>query len=91
MVADQLEDQVKSMLIRTNNEIFEGKNKKYAYACTLCGKEGQLTNIKTHIEANHITSNISHSCECDICESSAGKVMDWEQFPTDIIKGQEKV
>ena len=64
MVAEQLEEQVKSMMIRTNNEIFVGKNqKKYAYACTLCGKEGQLTNIKTHIEANHIDSNISHSCD----------------------------
>ena len=65
VVADQLEGQVKSLLIRTNKEIFVGKEKKYAYACTLCGKEGQLTNIKTHIVANHIASNISHSC--DIC------------------------
>ena len=30
-----------------------------------CGKEGQWQNIKTHIEANHIASNISYSC--DIC------------------------
>ena len=58
--ADQLEEQVKSMIIRTNNEIFVGKNKKYAYACTLCGKEGQLTNIKTHIEANHIVKITLH-------------------------------
>ena len=63
--ADRLEEQVKSMIIRTNNVIFVGKKKGFAYACTLCGKEGHLTNIKTHIEANHIAGNISHSC--DIC------------------------
>ena len=63
VVADQLEEQVKSMMIRTNNEIYVGKEKKYAYACTLCGKEGQSANIRTHIEANHIASNISHSCD----------------------------
>ena len=65
VVADQLEDQIKSMMIRTNSEIFVGKKKVFAYACTQCGKEGQWTNIKTHIEANHIASNISHAC--DIC------------------------
>ena len=42
-----------------------GKQTGKAYACNECGKEGQWANIKTHIESNHITGNISHSC--DIC------------------------
>ena len=33
------------------------------------GKEDQKINIKSHIEANHITSNISYSC--DVCGNAS--------------------
>ena len=66
MDAGRLEEQVKSMMTLTENEIFVGtKNQQRAYACNVCGKESNATNIKTHIEAIHIASNISHSC--NIC------------------------
>ena len=61
----QLDDQIKSMMTRTEKGITMGKQTGKAYACNECGKEGQRANIKTHIESNHSASNISHSC--DIC------------------------
>ena len=63
--AHHLEEQIKSMMIMTENEVTVGKYKQKAYACILCGKEGHSTNIKAHIEAKHIESSITHSC--DIC------------------------
>ena len=63
--ADQLEEQIKSMMTMTENEVANGKHMRKAYACNVCGKEGHPANIKTHIESNHIESNITHSC--DIC------------------------
>ena len=63
--AHQLEEQVKSMMRVTENNITSGKRTVKAYACNVCGKEGHQGNILTHIEANHIASDISHAC--DIC------------------------
>ena len=60
--AHHLEEQIKSMMIMTENEVTVGKYKQKAYACNVCGKEGHSTNIKAHIEAKHIESNITHSC-----------------------------
>ena len=62
--ASQLDEQIKSMMTITENEVTNGKLKRKAYVCNICGKEGHPANIKTHIEANHI-ENISHSC--DVC------------------------
>ena len=62
---DQLDEQIKSMMNRTDNELIMGARRVKAFACAVCGKEGQQGNIKTHIEANHIDETISHSC--DIC------------------------
>ena len=63
--ADQLDEQIKSMMSRTENVITMANRTVKAYACNVCGKEGTQGNIMTHIESNHIASNISHSC--DIC------------------------
>ena len=60
--AHQLDEQIKSMM--TEKELIPGRSYK-TYACNVCGKEDKISNIKTHIEANHVASNISHSC--DIC------------------------
>ena len=62
---DQLDEQIKSMVTRTENEIIHGNQKRRVWACNQCGKEGRWQNIKTHIESNHIASDISHPC--DIC------------------------
>ena len=63
--AHQLDEQIKSMMTRTEKKMTSGNTSKAAFACNQCGKEGQWQNIRTHIEANHIANNISHSC--DIC------------------------
>ena len=63
--AHQLDEQIKSMMTTTENEITIGQQTRKAYACTVCGKEAQRTNIMNHIEVKHIDNNISHPC--DIC------------------------
>ena len=63
--AHQLDEQINSMMTRTEKKMTVGSGYKAVFACNQCGKEGQRQNIKTHIEANHIASNISYSC--DIC------------------------
>ena len=55
----QLNEQIKTMME------FSGNGSRSRRICKVCGKEDQMANIMTHIEANHITSNISFSC--DIC------------------------
>ena len=62
---NQLNEQVKSMMDFSGNMLAKGNKTERGRLCKVCGKEGLYANIKTHIEANHITSNISFSC--DIC------------------------
>ena len=57
-----LDQQIESMV--TKSDISAGNNQGKMGSCNVCGKEGSYTNIKQHIEANHITG-VSHSC--DIC------------------------
>ena len=61
----ELDEQVNSMMTRTEKKMTVGSGYKAVFVCNECGKEGQRQNIKTHIEANHIAGNISYSC--DIC------------------------
>ena len=63
--AQQLDKQIKSMMNTSENVMTTGNHTRRAWICNVCGKEGQWANVKTHIEANHIVSNVSHSC--DIC------------------------
>ena len=63
--AQKLDEQVKSMMTTTETKMTYGNQTRKIFACNVCGKEGNDTNIKTHIEANHIVSNITHTC--DIC------------------------
>ena len=61
----QLDQQITSMMNITENLMTTGNQSVRVWTCNVCGKEGHRANIKTHIEANHIVSNVSHSC--DIC------------------------
>ena len=63
--ADQLESQINSMMTITEKRLTYGNRTKAVFLCNVCGKEGTKTNIVSHIEANHITSNVSYSC--DLC------------------------
>merc|ERR1712150_174695 len=59
-----LDDKVKSMMEVTGKTIYRGNQNRNVFICKVCGKEGMITNIQTHIEANHITG-VSHTC--NIC------------------------
>ena len=56
----QLDEQIKSMMEFTGNLVTVGKETCKGSLCKVCGKEGQSTDIKRHIEVNHITG-VSHS------------------------------
>ena len=63
---DQLDEQIKSMMDLTENFIHcnypTRKLRRRAHICKVCGKEGKNSDVRRHIEANHI-SNFSHSCD----------------------------
>ena len=64
-----LDEQVKSMMRDTGNKMTYGNKSRKLFACNVCEKEGDYTNTKTHIEAKHIASNITYTC--DICGKSS--------------------
>ena len=51
---EQLDETVKEMMDSSENMIQEGNRQRRAKTCKVCGKEGSFTNIKNHIEANHL-------------------------------------
>ena len=60
---ESLDKQVKLMMIFSDNAAaYKGHGR--ARICRVCGKEGSITHIKNHIEANHITGI---SIPCDLC------------------------
>ena len=58
-----LDEQINSMM-ELGGTTMIGKQSTVGRVCTVCGKEGYITDIKRHIEANHITG-VSHNC--NIC------------------------
>ena len=61
-----LDQQVKSMMIFSDNAA-PGKQTGRARICKVCGKEGSWSQIRNHIESNHITGI---SIPCDLCGKS---------------------
>ena len=60
----ELENQTNSMMVKMPKKI----NGKQLYRCKLCGKESEhKTNIKNHIEANHLEGI---SIPCNLCEKT---------------------
>jgi len=57
-----LEEKVGSMMKRSQNLCYDGKQK--AHICAACGKEGKKSNIKDHIESNHLDGV---SIPCNFC------------------------
>ena len=62
---DQLEEMVKSMMEKSENN-YPNQNIK-ADRCKICGKEGKGNAIKDHIEANHIEGI---ALPCSLCEKT---------------------
>ena len=70
----ELDEQIEAMLGRSDNMIKKGDRMKNgdwkmirAYKCQVCGKEGTMTNIKAHIEKNHIDGIV---LPCTFCEKT---------------------
>ena len=60
-----LDEKIKSMMIIGENMTQNVKWK--ATACQVCGKEGYRTQIRDHIEANHVDGVV---VPCNICEKT---------------------
>jgi len=58
---EDLDEQIKSMMGLSENRN-KGSQHGNARICKVCGKEGFMGNIQTHIESNHITG-LSFNCE----------------------------
>ena len=61
---ESLDQQVKSMILFSENADPYKKDGARARICKVCGKEGSQQNIMHHIEAPHITGI---SIPCDLC------------------------
>ena len=60
---NELKEKIKTMMKRSETNQPNGKP---GMTCTMCGKEGQYTTIRNHIEAKHIDGDISYPC--NFCE-----------------------
>ena len=63
----ELDEQVKSMMENSQNMIQDGKQRRRAKICKVCGKEGISISIKDHIEAKHLEGV---SIPCNNCEKT---------------------
>ena len=61
----ELDEKIKSMMVLGQNMAPCGK--KRATVCQVCGKEGYSTQIRDHIEANHVDGV---SIPCTLCEKT---------------------
>ena len=62
---EELEEKVKSMMGKSQNNLPNGRQK--ADVCKICGKEDKSNNIKDHIEANHIEGI---AIPCNFCNKT---------------------
>ena len=61
---DDLEERVNSMMEKSEHKLADGR---FIYRCKECGKEKMKTNIKDHIEANHLEGIV---IPCNFCEKT---------------------
>ena len=61
-----LEEKLKSMVEKSLNKT-NGKGRGFAYLCKVCGKEGHVSHIKHHIEANHLAGIV---IPCNFCKKT---------------------
>ena len=64
---EELKEQTNSMMSKTSKrgqKRGKGQESNAIYICKLCGKEGEKSNVRTHIEANHIKG---FSIPCNGC------------------------
>ena len=63
----ELDEKIKSLMSKSQNKIQEKRSMRTASICTVCGKEGGATQIKHHIEVNHLEGV---SMPCIFCEKT---------------------
>jgi hypothetical protein len=63
----ELDELIETMMDKSENMIKHGNQMSKAHVCQVCGNEDQKSNIKYHIEANHIEGV---SIPCNLCEKS---------------------
>ena len=63
---ENLDNQIRSMMKKSENNAMNTKGK--ARICKVCGKEGNMTTIQTHIESNHITGLVHN---CTVCGTTS--------------------
>ena len=63
----ELDQQVKSMMHKSQHRIQSGRQMTTAAICNVCGKEGHPRNISDHIEANHLEGV---SIPCNLCQKT---------------------
>ena len=61
---DNLDEKVNSMMERSSKKFADGR---IIYLCKKCGKEGMKSNMKDHIEANHLEGIV---IPCNFCEKT---------------------
>ena len=72
---EALDVKVRSMMEKGCNMVPDGKQsdgtpkQKKAFICKVCGKEGPIAHIMSHIEANHLEGI---SIPCDLCGKALG-------------------
>ena len=62
-----LDEKVKSLMTFSKLETRESGKKDKVYKCNVCGKEGQQTQMRDHIEANHMEGI---SIPCNLCKQT---------------------
>ena len=67
-----LDEQVKSMMEKTQKNTTDGTKK--AYLCKVCGKEGHNINIRDHIEVNHLENVLLPCNNCKKTFKSRGSL-----------------
>jgi len=63
----ELDDKINYLMSKGESLMPNGSSMVRATVCTVCGKEGKLSNIRDHIEANHLEGV---SIPCNFCEKS---------------------
>ena len=61
----EMDEKIQTMM--TYGKTFSKDGRRKNYACTVCGKEDKYTNIKNHIETNHLEGV---SIPCNFCEKT---------------------
>ena len=63
----ELDNRIETMMGQGDKKIQCGNQKRQAYVCNACGKEGVRNAIKEHIEANHLEGV---SIPCNMCDKT---------------------